>query len=75
MIGWPLRGRLGRSHHSRRVLPWRQGAHASPDERDRGKPDDLGVMVTRDYTLDDILAAYDLFAKQRDDVLKVAIKP
>lgn len=32
-------------------------------------------MVTRDYTLDDILAAYDLFAKQRDDVLKVAIKP
>ena len=36
---------------------------------------DLGVLVTRHYKLDDIVAAYDLFAHQRDGVLKVAIKP
>ncbi len=36
---------------------------------------DLGVMVTHTYALDDIVAAYDLFANQRDGVLKIAIKP
>ena len=36
---------------------------------------DLGVMVTHKYRLDDIVAAYDLFAHQRDGVLKIAIKP
>ncbi|QDL37661.1 NAD(P)-dependent alcohol dehydrogenase [Rhodoferax sediminis] len=36
---------------------------------------DLGVMVTHRYRLDDIVAAYELFANQRDGVLKVAIKP
>jgi threonine dehydrogenase-like Zn-dependent dehydrogenase len=36
---------------------------------------DLGVMVTHQYRLDDIVAAYDLFAHQRDGVLKIAIKP
>ena len=36
---------------------------------------DLGVLVTHHYKLDDIDAAYDLFAHQRDGVLKVAIKP
>ncbi len=36
---------------------------------------DLGVMVTHTYKLDDIVAAYELFANQRDGVLKVAIKP
>lgn len=36
---------------------------------------DLGVLVTHKYKLDDIVAAYDLFANQRDGVLKVAIKP
>lgn len=36
---------------------------------------DLGVMVTHHYKLDDIVAAYELFANQRDGVLKVAIKP
>jgi threonine dehydrogenase-like Zn-dependent dehydrogenase len=36
---------------------------------------DLGVLVTHHYALDDIVAAYDLFANQRDGVLKVAIKP
>lgn len=36
---------------------------------------DLGVMVTHERRLDDIVAAYDLFANQRDDVLKIAIKP
>ena len=36
---------------------------------------DLGVLVTHHYKLDDIVAAYDLFAHRRDGVLKVAIKP
>lgn len=36
---------------------------------------DLGLMVTHHYKLQDIVAAYDLFAHQRDGVLKVAIKP
>lgn len=36
---------------------------------------DLGAMVTHRFPLDDIEAAYDLFANQRDGVLKVAITP
>ena len=36
---------------------------------------DLGVLVTHQYKLDDIVAAYELFANQRDGVLKVAVKP
>jgi threonine dehydrogenase-like Zn-dependent dehydrogenase len=36
---------------------------------------ELGALVTHHYKLDDIVAAYDLFANQRDGVLKVAIKP
>ena len=36
---------------------------------------DLTAMVTHRYKLDDIEAAYDLFAHQRDGVLKVAITP
>jgi threonine dehydrogenase-like Zn-dependent dehydrogenase len=36
---------------------------------------DLGVMVTHQFKLDDIVTAYELFAHQRDGVLKVAIKP
>ena len=36
---------------------------------------DLGVLVTHQYKLDDIVAAYDLFANQREGVLKIAIKP
>lgn len=36
---------------------------------------DLSHMVTHEYRLDDIVSAYDLFANQRDGVLKVAIKP
>ncbi|MCB1826429.1 MAG: NAD(P)-dependent alcohol dehydrogenase [Candidatus Competibacteraceae bacterium] len=36
---------------------------------------DFGALVTHSYKLDDIVAAYDLFANQRDGVLKVAIKP
>ncbi len=36
---------------------------------------DLGVLVTHHYKLDDIVAAYDLFAHQRDGVLKIAVKP
>lgn len=36
---------------------------------------DFGALVTHQYALDEIVAAYDLFAHQRDGVLKVAIKP
>lgn len=36
---------------------------------------DLGAMVTHRFKLNDIEAAYDLFANQRDGVLKVAITP
>lgn len=36
---------------------------------------DLGVLVTHEYKLVDIVKAYDLFANQRDGVLKIAIKP
>jgi threonine dehydrogenase-like Zn-dependent dehydrogenase len=36
---------------------------------------DLGAMVTHRFKLDDIETAYDLFAHQRDGVLKVAITP
>jgi threonine dehydrogenase-like Zn-dependent dehydrogenase len=35
----------------------------------------LDGLVTHHYALDDIEAAYELFANQRDGVLKVAIKP
>lgn len=36
---------------------------------------DLSAMVTHRFKLDDIEKAYDLFANQRDGVLKVAITP
>ncbi|MCD0503296.1 NAD(P)-dependent alcohol dehydrogenase [Bordetella petrii] len=36
---------------------------------------DLDLLVTHEYPLDDIVAAYELFANQRDNVLKVAVKP
>ena len=36
---------------------------------------DLGAMVTHRFKLDDIEQAYELFANQRDGVLKVAITP
>ncbi|KAA0972460.1 NAD(P)-dependent alcohol dehydrogenase [Aureimonas fodinaquatilis] len=36
---------------------------------------DLKPLVTHRYKLDDIEAAYDLFANQRDGVLKIAITP
>lgn len=36
---------------------------------------DLGPLVTHRFKLDDIEAAYDLFAHQRDGVMKVAITP
>jgi len=36
---------------------------------------DLGALVTHRYRLDDIEAAYDLFANQNDGVLKVALTP
>ncbi len=36
---------------------------------------DLSGLVTHTFSIDDIEKAYDLFANQRDGVLKVAIKP
>ena len=36
---------------------------------------DLSPLVTHSFKLDQIVEAYDLFANQRDGVLKVAIKP
>jgi len=36
---------------------------------------DLSALVTHTRKLDDIVEAYDLFANQRDGVLKIAIKP
>lgn len=36
---------------------------------------DLSPLVTHRYALDNIVEAYELFANQRDGVLKVAIKP
>lgn len=36
---------------------------------------DLAPLVTHEYKLDDIVDAYDLFANQRDGVLKIAVKP
>jgi threonine dehydrogenase-like Zn-dependent dehydrogenase len=36
---------------------------------------DLGPLVTHQRKLDEIVEAYDLFAHQRDGVLKIAIKP
>ena len=36
---------------------------------------DLSAMVTHRFKLDDIEAAYELFANQRDGVFKVAITP
>lgn len=40
-----------------------------------GRRIDLGAMVTHRFKLDDIEAAYELFASQGDGVLKVAITP
>ena len=36
---------------------------------------DLKPLVTHRFSLDDIVGAYELFAHQRDGVLKVAITP
>jgi threonine dehydrogenase-like Zn-dependent dehydrogenase len=36
---------------------------------------DLGAMVTHRFKLEQIEDAYELFANQRDGVLKVAITP
>ena len=36
---------------------------------------DTGTLITHHFGLDDIVTAYDLFANQRDGVLKVAIRP
>ncbi len=56
----------------------------APDHRERmrrlmtviqGRRLDLRPLVTDRFKLDDVEAAYELFANQRDGVLKVAITP
>ncbi len=70
-----LRGRPRRPPHQHRAVPRRQGAHAPADERGGVGPRRPRGAGDPPYKLDDIVAAYDLFAHQRDGVLKVAIKP
>ncbi len=41
----------------------------------RAKRFPFGDLITHSFKLDDIAAAYDLFASQRDGVMKVAIRP
>lgn len=41
----------------------------------RGKPYPFRSLVTHSFKLEDIEAAYDLFAHQREGVMKVAIRP
>jgi threonine dehydrogenase-like Zn-dependent dehydrogenase len=41
----------------------------------RGKAFPFASLVTHAFALDEIEAAYDLFAHQRDGVLKIAIRP
>ena len=41
----------------------------------RGVDVAIEALVTHHFSLDDIETAYDVFAHQRDGVLKVAIKP
>ena len=36
---------------------------------------DVSKLITHHFTLDEIEEAYDLFANQRDGVVKVAITP
>ena len=56
-------------------LPGRQGADAPADGGDRSRRVDLRPLVTHRFKLDEIEDAYELFANQRDGVLKVAITP
>ena len=39
-----------------------------------GRVDPL-LLITHRFTLDDIVAAYDLFSNRREGVLKVALRP
>ncbi|MEZ5903898.1 MAG: hypothetical protein R3C69_01875 [Geminicoccaceae bacterium] len=67
----PCRPRRQQDRHL--ALPRRQGAHAPADERHRRRAPRPRPLVTHHYGLDRIEEAYELFANQRDGVLKVAI--
>jgi alcohol dehydrogenase len=62
---------IGDHRNRHRALRRRQGAHAAVAS---GRAD-LRAFVTYRFTLDQIEDAYDLFANQRDGVLKIAITP
>lgn len=68
--GLPLRSRRS---------PRRQGLHdtlrSRSDPASAGNATSARPLVTHRYKLDQIEEAYDLFAHQRDGVLKVAITP
>ena len=71
-----VRGRPRRPHDRHDAVPGRQGADAAADEHRRA-PSAFrsATLVTHPFRLDEIEAAYDLFAHQRDGVMKVAIRP
>lgn len=56
-------------------MPGWQGTDAAINEYTRRGRIDLRSLVTHRFKLDQIVEAYDLFANQRDGVLKVAITP
>lgn len=58
-------------HH---IVPRREGADAAADGRGPGRLN-TNVLVTHRYRLDAIEDAYELFAAQRDGVIKVAVTP
>ena len=67
----------GLGDHTDRDLPvpGREGADAPPHERRAAKRFPFRELVTHPFRLNKIEAAYDLFANQRDGVMKVAITP
>ena len=62
-------------HHRRRRQRPPPGDLEEDGCRYHAQLQDLGVMVTHHYKLENIVEAYELFSNQRDGVLKVAIKP
>ena len=70
--GRRLRDGTRRPYDRDNALPRREGAHATIDGGDRIQECvDLSAMATHRFKLDEIEAAYDFFANQRDGVFKV----
>jgi threonine dehydrogenase-like Zn-dependent dehydrogenase len=70
-----VRRGIGRSHHRHQSVSRRKGRMRQAHERGGVGRVDLRPMVTHRFSLDQIEQAYELFANQRDGVLKVAIQP